>query len=91
MPNKTTVDHFLHFLANAPTDVFVYILGNNANGDSWKRILVIYNGNKTAQELRIPGDWTLVANDKRAGTETLGTMTDQVRVEPCSLVVAHSE
>jgi hypothetical protein len=31
------------------------------------------------------------AKDKRAGTETLGTMTDQVRVEPCSLVVAHSE
>ena len=54
-------------------------------------ILVVYNGNPQAQELTIPGNWIIVANDKQAGTKALESTTNAIHVEACSLVVAHSE
>jgi hypothetical protein len=52
---------------------------------------VIYNGNKESRELTVTGDWSIVANDKAAGTETLETAKNKVHVEPFSLVVAHTD
>ena len=40
-----------------------YQINNNANGDVWKDILVILNGNNTAREIKIPeGNWTLAVD-----------------------------
>ena len=89
MSNKAMVDQSLHFLRSLPANVVAYIIKDNANGDSWKDILVIYNGNRVPHELAIPGAWTIVADEKRAGTESLGRADNKIRVEPCSLVVAH--
>ena len=91
MADKEAVNRSMEYVRNVPTNVVAYVLRNNANGDSWKNILVVYNGNLQAQELTIPGKWIIVANDKKAGTEVLGSMTDRIRVEACSLVVGHSE
>jgi pullulanase len=43
--------------------VIGYQLTGNANGDNWKNILVILNGNTAGKKITIPGgNWTLVAN-----------------------------
>jgi pullulanase len=91
MSDKATVDGSMKFLRNVPANVVAYVLLNHANGDSWGNILVVYNGTRQAQDLEMPGDWTVVANDKQAGTEALGTASNKIRVEACSLVIAHGD
>ena len=45
----------------APQNVVAFRLKDNANGDSWRNIVVILNSNKTAQTVSIPdGTWTSV-------------------------------
>ena len=91
MSDKSAVDRSLDFLHGMRDKVVAYVLRDNANGDSWKNILVVYNGNRQAQELIIPGKWIIVANDKRAGTKALESTRNRIPVEACSLVVAHME
>jgi pullulanase len=91
MADKEMVDRSLHFLENVPSNVVAYVLMDHANGDAWRNILVVYNGTKQAQEINAAGNWTIVANDKAAGTDALQTFSNQIRVEPCSLVVAHTD
>jgi pullulanase len=74
-----------------PATVVAYVIKNNANGDSWKNILVVYNGSGQGRDLNIAGNWTLVANDQRAGIEELQTAGDRLHVEPFSLIIAHTE
>ena len=89
MSDRAQVDATLEFLS-APQNVVAYILKNRANGDAWKNILVIYNGNPEARELSVPGDWSVVVNGEAAGTKTLATVKDKIRAAPFSLVVAHT-
>ena len=91
MGEKAAVDRSMGFVPNVPTNVIAYVLRDHANGDYWKNVLVVYNGNPKAQEVTVPGKWIIVANDKKAGTVALGSARDKIRVEACSLVVAHAE
>ena len=68
-----------------------FALGGHANGDSWGNILVVYNGGRQPGQIPVPGQWSIVANDQRAGTAPLAVTRDTVQVEACSLVVAHSD
>ena len=89
MTDRAVVDRSLRFLPDMPDKVVAYVLGDNANGDAWKNILVVYNGNRQARDITVPGNWVLVANDRKAGTEPLESASDRIHVEACSLVVAH--
>jgi pullulanase len=91
MTQKALIDQSMNFLPDAPANVVAYILGDHANGDSWKDILVIYNGTRQAQEVKVDGDWIIVANDQQAGTDPLASVTDKIEVQPCSLLIAHSD
>jgi pullulanase len=58
----TTADIQKH-LAFLPTEeLFVgYQISGNANGDTWKNILVLLNGSDKARTVNIPkGEWTVV-------------------------------
>ena len=85
------MDQALDFATNVPDNVVAYVIRNNANGDSWKNILVLYNGSAQGRDLTVTGDWMIVANDQRAGIEALRTTKDEIHVEPFSLVIAHAE
>ena len=91
MTEKAAVDQALDFTANIPGNLVAYVIRNHANGDSWKNILVIYNGSARSREVAVTGDWIIVANDQRAGVEELQSVKDKVRVEPFSLIVAHTD
>jgi len=91
MSDRAMVNRSIQFLPNLPKNVVAYFTKHHANGDSWGNILVIYNGNRETREVEIAGAWTIVANDKQAGTEPLATASGKIAVEPCSLVVAHNE
>ncbi len=91
MTDKAAVDQALDFATNAPDNVVAYVIRDHANGDSWKNILVVYNGSAQSHDLTIKGDWIVVANDQQAGIEELQSVKDKIRVEPFSLIVAHTD
>ena len=60
MSEADMVRNHLEFLTS-PDNVVAFRLKGNANGDSWRDIVVILNSNKTAQSVSIPeGKWTSV-------------------------------
>lgn len=75
-------------------NIVVFELKNNANSDSWKNIVVAYNGNNAAQSISLPstGNWTVVVNEKAAGTKTLNTFTSgTTTIQPLSMMVLYDE
>ncbi|MCM8711876.1 type I pullulanase [Clostridium sp. SYSU_GA19001] len=74
MNNVDMIRKHLEFLSNTPKNVIAFILKNYANNDTWKDILVIYNGNKKKVKVSIPeGYWNIVADKYKAGVEILRT------------------
>ena len=63
MPTTQMLQENLHFLYTGQACVVAYTIENNANGDSWNRILVVHNGNRHVINLNIPQDnWTVACN-----------------------------
>jgi pullulanase len=91
MTEKAAVDQALVFATHVPDNLVEYVIKNSANGDSWRNILVIYNGSEQGREVKMSGDWIIVVNGQRAGVETLQTVSDQIHVEPFSLLIAHAD
>ena len=61
MTTQDMVQKNLKFLDMKTPNVVAYTLDNNANKDSWKQILVIFNGNRKPVGLEIPeGTWNVV-------------------------------
>lgn len=62
MTDAEMVRKNLEFL-KTPDNVVAFRLKNNANGDSWRDIVVILNSNKTSKTITIPdGTWTSVCD-----------------------------
>jgi pullulanase len=91
LTDKAAVDQALDFATNLPENVVAYVIKNHANGDAWRNILVIYNGTGQEQDLKVAGNWTIVANDQQAGIDELQSIADHITVEPFSMIVAHTD
>lgn len=91
MTDRAAVERAVEFAKAAPPNVVEYVIRNHANGDSWRNILVIYNGSNEARTLKVGGEWSVVADENQAGTEVLRTSQNSVSVGPFSLVVAFTE
>ena len=64
--------HLVFDKENRPNMVS-YSLKDYANGDSWKEIKLVFNGNTEAVTVNIPkGDWTVVAYDGKIDPDGLG-------------------
>ena len=71
------------------SNLISYSIRNNANGDPWKEIRLVFNGSDTAREVRIPkGDWIVIARDGNINADGLGTIRGgKVSVEPVSALI----
>ncbi len=55
-------------------NVVSYSIRNNANGDEWKEIKLIFNGSNDPYVARVPkGDWMVIARDGKIKSEGLET------------------
>ncbi len=70
-------------------NVISYSIKNNANGDEWKEIKLVFNGSTSPFVAKIPkGDWTVVARDGQIKADGLGTSKGgTVVVEPTSALI----
>jgi pullulanase len=89
MTSKEMVDKNLKFIANAPDNVIAYTLNNNANGDSWKTILIAFNSGKEDYKLDLKGNWNIVVKDLNAGSEVLATGENTLTVSAISTLIAY--
>ena len=66
MPSTKMIQSNLKFIETGDAGIIAYQLSNNANGDSWKNIIVVLNGNPSAKTIKIPaGKWKLVADESK--------------------------
>lgn len=64
IPTVEGLEQWLHFLDTGDSGIIAYTLGEYANGDKWKEILVAYNGNRNEASIRLPEqDWIVVCKD----------------------------
>lgn len=70
-------------------NIISYSIKNNANGDEWKEIKLVFNGSSSPFVAKIPkGDWTVVARDCQIKADGLGTSKGgTVIVEPTSALI----
>ncbi|MEY3366871.1 MAG: type pullulanase [Bacteroidota bacterium] len=76
MQSAEQISKHLEFL-DLPFDNTVgYLLKDNANGDSWKRILLLFNGNKVGKQVSIPeGNWNIICQNGRIDMKGMGKIT----------------
>lgn len=64
IPTVDGLRQWLHFLDTGDSGVIACTLGEYANGDEWKEILVAYNGNRHQAEINIPEEeWTVICRN----------------------------
>lgn len=70
-----------------------YSIKNNANGDKWKEIKLIFNGSATPYEVKIPkGDWIVIARDGQISATGLdSTKGGKMTVAPTSALILARE
>ncbi|OON98058.1 MAG: type I pullulanase [Epulopiscium sp. Nele67-Bin005] len=75
MANEELVRTHLEILRQ-DNNVVSFVLKDNANGDNWKNIFVVYNSNEITCEVELPvvGEWNIVVNGSKAGTEVIQTI-----------------
>jgi len=63
MASASKIDKHLQFLDVTDPQVIAYQLTDNANGDKWNNILLIFNGSTDSKTVNIPaGNWTLAGD-----------------------------
>lgn len=70
-----------------------YSIKNNANGDSWKEIKLVFNGSNEACEVKVPkGEWIVVARDGEIKADGLDRSNGgKLTVEPVSALILARE
>lgn len=93
MPTGPTVRQNMAFLDHPDENVVVYAMTGHPNGDSWKNIMVIFNGSPYNQGIAMPPiNWTMAVNVDAAHPEGLGTFKAyNLLVPPFSAVVLFSQ
>lgn len=83
---------------DSPEGTIGFMIKNNANNDTWSRITVLYNTNKTPVRITLPvqANWTVVVDDDEAGINPVRTGTSRVRsnsveLKPVSMMVMYSK
>ncbi len=87
MTNAEDVINNLHFekIANG---IISYTLNNNANEDTWKRILVVYNANPDPILYQLEDSWNLVLEGDAFDFQGEKVINDTIKVPPISTLIA---
>ncbi|MDR1544746.1 MAG: type I pullulanase [Prevotellaceae bacterium] len=69
-------------------NIVAYTLNNHANGDMWKTILVIFNGNRAEVDFTLPaGDWTSVCFGGKIDLQGKDIFKDKIKISATSAVI----
>ena len=73
----------------AEDNLISYSIKDNANGDSWKEIKLIFNGSNEVAEVKVKkGEWTIIAQDGQLKADGLSECKGgKLSVAPCSALI----
>ncbi|MEI6275626.1 MAG: type I pullulanase [Prolixibacteraceae bacterium] len=93
MSNGDLVRKNLSFFKKYIPGVIAYQLKDHPNGDSWKNILVLFNGNNYSVEYEIPlKKWLIVAQNGEINPQGISHVTTgKVRLHPISMMIFAEE
>ena len=74
-----------------PDSVVAFRLKNNAGGDCWEDIVVLFNANRQSVEVTLPTDatYTAVVMNGMVNPDGLTTFTGKLRVPAQSAMILH--
>jgi uncharacterized repeat protein (TIGR02543 family) len=88
MDNQTDIRSNITYKKVTEQVVMFTINAAAVEGETVEKIVVIFNATKSPVQIALPaGDWNVVVNDTKAGTETLSTATSAVNVPAISAMV----
>ena len=91
MGDADKVRQYMEFLPVEGTNLVACILKDNANGDSWKNIIVAFNSRKEPAKLSIPtGRYTIVCKDGKIKQSGMGQVSGNEIIVPArSAMIIH--
>lgn len=91
IPTVDGLQKWLHFMDTGDSGVIAYTLGEYANGDEWKEILVAFNGIRDQAEITIPEeDWIVVCRDGQINLESEEHLSGgKVQIAASSALILH--
>jgi pullulanase len=85
MPTAAMIQHHLEFMDVAGDNLIAYRLKDHANGDSWRDILVILNGNALNKTISIPdGNWILAVDGSQVQESGIRKISSTTLTIPAS-------
>lgn len=89
IPTSQGIRQSLRFIENTQPGIVAYTLGENANGDIWKEIMVVLNGNRKSVKMNIPeGNWTVVCRNGKINIDGLGKLSGgNTTISPSSALI----
>jgi pullulanase len=93
MPSTAMIQSHLKFLETGIPGLICYKIDGHANGDKWKNIIVILNGNDTGKTVMLPvGSWTLVADGESITEKGIrNNLSGNINVAATSAYVLYSD
>lgn len=93
MPSTVLIQQHLEFISMGDSLIVAYLLKDHANGDKWKNILVLLNGNTSSKTVSIPpGIWTLTADEQRVEEKGIGKrIVGKVEIPATAAYVLYQE
>lgn len=91
MGDADKVRQYMEFLPVEGSNLVAFILKDNANGDSWKNIIVAFNSRKEPAKLSIPaGRYTIVCKDGKIKRSGMGQVSGNEIIVPArSAMIIH--
>ncbi|MFK7984030.1 MAG: type I pullulanase [Saprospiraceae bacterium] len=89
MPTTKMIQQHLKFIDFPEGSLLVgYTISDNANGDEWKDILVVFNGNQVDKPIDLPtGNWTMVLRGDEIDEASKIQVTNQVKIPASSAMI----
>ena len=96
MTTAEEIANNIKFDAVKQQNLISYSILNNANGDTWKEIKLVFNGNDTAQTVKVKkvkkGSWKVIAQDGKLNAEGLGEFAGgEITLAPYSALILATE
>ncbi len=91
MGDADKVRQYMEFLPVEGSNLVAFTLKDNANGDSWKNIIVAFNSRKEPAKLSIPaGRYTIVCKDGKIKQSGMGQVSGNEIIVPArSAMIIH--
>jgi len=90
MPTTKMIQEHLKFMETEDSLLLAYQINNHANGDTWKDILVLLNGNKTDKNFQLPaGKWMLAGDGNYINEKGVKRLASQVVVPATTAIILY--